>query len=264
MCYKAVRDILVDLTNIHQKLFLVVFLQTKNSMHCNENVFYLYKFLPIEKWQPNLVCYDIFSDWLLHCDFTTKESQLARLIIGRLNWNYTDDLRRLFLEHSVHIRMACLVNEALTKHAPEVIGLSGISENVLQLTNFIDYSQTSKEQFTAWCWSMISRLHLHLMDQSVEQIKHTLQNPAQSVAMVNSLDMITSINQDVLENRPLAIYLALLITWHGHSIPWICQKGFELMQHLIKDYRHAVVIRSLQLIIPLFLECPDALSNCER
>lgn len=242
----------------------MIFFQTKNSMVNSDNVFYLYKFLPIEEWQPSLECYDVLTDWIIHYDFVSKESRLARLIIGRLNWNFEDNQQNLFLDHSIHVRMACAINEALNKHALETIGMSGISENVLQLNTFIDYSQTNKEQFTSWCWSMISRFHLHLMDQSVDKIKNALQNPAQSLTTIPSLELVTSIYQDVLENRPLAIYLALLISWHGHSIPWICQKGFDLMQSLIKDYRHAAVIRSLELIMPLFLECPDVLSNCQR
>lgn len=266
MCYKAARDVLVDLTQKYPNLFSVIMLDTKKYIQQNENILYLYKFLPLNKWQPSMKCYDTMADWLLHYDITSIESQLSRFIIGRLNWNGYADIQQQtpFLEHSIHVRMACVINEALTKHAPEVIGVSGISENVLQITNHVDFSQSSQEQFSSWCWSIISRLHLHLMDQSATQIKQTLQNPAQNMAAVPSLELITSIHQDVLEHRPLATYLALLISWHGHSIPWICQKGFDLMQCLIKDYRHAVVIRSLQLIIPLFLECPDVLSNCSR
>ncbi|XP_011192881.2 ectopic P granules protein 5 homolog isoform X1 [Zeugodacus cucurbitae] len=263
ICYKTSRDMLVNLTLSYEDLITCLLLQLKVRFNEIENGIYLIKSLPLENWKPGMDSFEILSNWLLHYDYTSQENMLARIVISHLNWGFDYD-GRLFLPHNIHLRMACLVSEALNKHAPEVIGLSGISESVRQVSNLIDLSVTSKEQFSTWCWTMISLLRLHLMDQGAESIKRTLRNPTEPLMFVPELEHIELIYQGVTENRPLSVYVAVLVSLHGHTIPLICQKGLELMKLLLSDYRHAAVIRCLELIVPLFLETPETLANCEN
>ncbi|XP_059219883.1 ectopic P granules protein 5 homolog isoform X1 [Stomoxys calcitrans] len=263
ICYKTARDMLVNLTLTYEDLLSCLLTQLKIRFSDCENVVYLFKSLPLENWKPSMESFEVLSNWLLHFDFRSAENMLARIIISHLNWSFDCD-GRLFLPHNIHVRMACLISEALNKHAPEVLGLSGISESVRQVSSLIDFSQSTKEQFTTWCWSIVSILRLHIMDQNVETIKRCLQNPSEGLMFVSELERIDMIHQGVNENRPLALYVAILVSLHGHSIPVICQKGFELMQRLLSDHRHAAVIRCLELIVPLFLESPDTLGNSER
>lgn len=253
---------LVNLTLSYEDLMSSLLAQLKIRFHDCENIKYLFKSLPLENWKPNMESFETLSNWLLHFDFKSDENMLARVIISHLNWSFDCD-GRLFLPHNIHVRMACLISHALTKHAPEVLGLSGISESVRQVSSLIDFSQSTKEQFCTWCWSIVSILRLHIMDQNVEQVKQTLRNPTEALMFVSELERIDLIYQGVTENRPLALYVAILVSLHGHSIPLICQKGFELMQRLLSDHRHAAVIRCLELIVPLFLETPETLGNSE-
>lgn len=262
ICYKTARDMLVNLTLAYEDLISCLLTQLKIRFNDCENVTYLFKSLPLENWKPSMESFEILSNWLLHFDFRTPENMLARLIISHLNWSL-DCEGRLFLPHNIHVRMACLICEALNKHAPEVLGLSGISESVRQVSSLIDFTQSTKEQFATWCWSIVSLLRLHAMDQSVESIKRCLQNPTEALMFVPELERIDTIYQGVNENRPLSLYVAVLVSLHGHTIPLICQKGFDLMQRLLTDHRHAAVIRCLELIVPLFLETPDTLGNLE-
>ncbi|XP_064550516.1 ectopic P granules protein 5 homolog [Drosophila montana] len=261
-CYKAARDMLISITLAYEELLDCLLLQLKTRFAEIEQAAYLFKALPLEIWRPSMDSFELLSNWLLHFDYQTAENRLARLIIGHLNWSF-DDEGRLYLQHNIHVRMACLVAEAITKHAPEVLGASSISESVRQVSSLIDSTQSSREQFTNWCWRMISMLRLHLMDQSVESVKRTLQHPTEPLLFVPDLERLEMIWQGVTEQRPLALYVAVLVSLHGHSIPLICQHGFELLQQLLGDHRHAAVIRSLELIVPLFLETPDTLANCE-
>lgn len=254
---------LVNITLAYEELLDCLLLQLKTRFAEIDQAAYLFKALPLENWHPNMDSFELLSNWLLHFDYQTAESHLARLIIGHLNWGF-DDEGRLYLPHNIHVRMACLVTEAITKHAPEVIGASSISESVRQVSSLIDSTQSSREQFTNWCWRMISMLRLHLMDQSVESVKRTLQHPTEPLLFVPDLERLDMIWQGVTEQRPLALYVSVLVSLHGHSIPVICQRGFDLLQQLLNDHRHAAVIRSLELIVPLFLETPDTLANCER
>lgn len=254
---------LVNLTLSYEDLITCLLLQLKVRFNEIENAIYLIKSLPLENWKPGMDSFEILSNWLLHFDYSSQENMLARIVISHLNWGFDYD-GRLFLPHNIHIRMACLVSEALNKHAPEVIGLSGISESVRQVSNLIDLSISSKEQFSTWCWTMISLLRLHLMDQGAESIKRTLLNPTEPLLFVPELEHIKMIYQGVTENRPLSVYIAVLVSLYGHTIPLICQKGLELMKLLLNDYRHTAVIRCLELIVPLFLETPESLANCEK
>ena len=264
-CYKTARDMLVNLTLSHGELISCLLLQLKIRFDEIENADYLFKSLPLENWQPALESFELLSNWLLHFDYQTRENMLARLIISHLNWGFDSDTpSRLYLPHNIHVRMACLVAESLNKHAPEVIGVSGISESVRQISTLIDFTHASKEHFTKWCWSMISILRLHLMDQSTESIKQTLQNPAVQLMFVPELERLDIIYQAIQENRPLSLYVGLLISLQGHSIPLICQKGFELVKLLLNDHRYAAVIRCIELMVPLFLETPETLASCER
>lgn len=254
---------LVNISLAYEDLLDCLLVQLKARFSEIEQAAYLFKALPLENWRPSMESFELLSNWLLHFDYQTSENQLARLIIGHLNWSF-DDEGRFYLPHNIHVRMACLVTEAITKHAPEVIGASAISESVRQVSSLIDSTQSSRDQFTNWCWRMISMLRLHLMDQSTESVKRTLQHPTEPLLFVPDLKRLEMIWQGVSEQRPLALYVGILVSLHGHSIPVICQHGFDLLQQLISDHRHAAVIRSLELIIPLFLETPDTLANCEK
>lgn len=172
-------------------------------------------------------------------------------------------VQQLFLPHDIHIRMACLIAEVSSKHVPEVVGSSGISESVRNVSNLVK-GQTTRQQFTTWCWNMIALLRLHCMDQSTESIIQTLHNPSDIMKHIPELQQIQAIHQGVSDSRPIALYLSLLCSVWGHSVPQICHKGFMQMQSLLSDYRHSTVIRCIQLVVPLFLECPESLSNCDK
>lgn len=260
ICYKTSRDMLVNLTLAYNDLMSSLLLQLKIRFEEIENAAYLFQSLPLENWKPGMDSFETLSSWLLHFDYKTKENTIARIIISHLNWGFDCD-GRLFLPHNIHVRMACLIAEALTKHAPEVVGQSGISESVRQVSNL--ETQSDKEQFTTWCWTMVSILRLHLMDQSVDSIRNTLQNPAEPLMFIPDLEKIEVIYQGVTENRPLSMYVAILVSLWGHSVPLICQKGFEQMKLLLNDYRHAAVVRCIELVVPLFMETPETLAKCE-
>ncbi|XP_016985100.2 ectopic P granules protein 5 homolog [Drosophila rhopaloa] len=260
ICYKTARDMLANLMDEELLGSLLVLLKMRYGDV--DQAAYLFKALPLENWHPSMDSFEVLSNWLLHFDYQSSESHLARLIISHLNWGL-DCEGRLFLPHNIHVRMAHLVNEALNKYAPEVIGASGISESVRQVSSLIDSTQSSREQFTNWCWRMVSVLRLHLMDQGVESVKRTLYHPTEPLLFVPELERMEMIFQGVNENRPLALYVGMLVSLQGHSIPLICQHGFNLLQQLLLDHRHAATIRCLELIVPLFLETPETLANCE-
>lgn len=156
--------------------------------------------------------------------------------------------------------MACLIAEVSTKHGPETIGGIGITESVRQVVT----NQTTKAQFTEWCWNMIALLKLHCMDRGKEIIRRTLTNPQEIINFIPELKRTDAIFQGLTEQRPIALYLSILTTQYGHSVPEICHNGFTQIQLLINDNRFYAVIRCIQLISPMFLECPDSLCKFDK
>lgn len=223
---------------------------------------YLFKSLPLDRWQPTLVDFEIGATWLLNFSFETAESSLARTMFSRLNWNFREGGGELFLAHDLHIRTACLIAEVVTKHVPETVGVFGITESVRQVSNLVK-GQSNAEQFTWWCWNMVTVLRLHCMDQSGEFRTRILHDPSEAMRIVPELERLASVFQGVTETRPMALFLALMCSQWGHSVPQICHKGFQQMLLLLQDFRQSKVIRCLQVVVPLFLECPESLCKCE-
>lgn len=222
---------------------------------------YLFKSLPLEEWRPPNEIFEISANWLLNYGIDTGESAMARTILSRLNWNFDRTTNELFLPYETHLRMASLIVDVSSKHVPETIGSSGLSESVRHMSNLVK-GQTPQQQFVAWCWNMISVLRLHGFDQNIDFVRRAVRNPLDALRIVSELDRLPSVSQGILENRPIAIYISILTTPYGHVVPLICQKGFVHIQCLLNDYRYPAVIRCIQLTTPFFLDCPESLSRC--
>lgn len=261
-CYKIARDLLVNITTKQTDLISgLLFMLKQNFRSVDKYATYLFKSLPLDQWHPPMDAFEIAASWLLNFGFETSESAMARTIFSRLNWNFDKKTNELFLPHEIHIRMACLIVEVSSKHVPETIGLSGISESVRQVSNLVK-GQSPHQQFSTWCWNMVAVLRLHCFDQSSEFIRRAIRSPQDALRHVSEIERLLAIAAGVVDNRPLAVYLSILTTLWGHSVPQICHKGFSQMHQLLQDYRHSSVLRCLQLVTPFFLECPDSLSKC--
>ncbi|XP_065083326.1 ectopic P granules protein 5 homolog isoform X2 [Ochlerotatus camptorhynchus] len=259
-CYKAVKDLLFNIVFKYPSLVSNLLQSLKQDVaHADLSALYIFKALPLDRWRPQWEDFELLANWILNYGFDAIQSSTARIILIHLNYNF-DTNNELFLPHDIHVRIACLVTEVYSKHVPEILGNSqGLAASVSSLVK----GKAAQEQFLAWCWNMVSLLRLHCMDQSSEIVNGMIKNPALILRHVLELERAQQIYQGVTENRPLAVYLAILISTWGHSVPQICHKGFEQIRLLLNDHRYTVVVRCLQLITPLFLECPDSLSRCE-
>lgn len=263
LCYKVIRDLLSNLCTEDPTLITTLLICLKSEFKSVETSgSYLFKSLPLDRWQPTIADFEIGATWLLNFSFETPESSLARLIFSRLNWNFREGESTLFLDHDLHVRTACLIAEVITKHVPETVGVYGITESVRQVSNLVK-GQSSAEQFTWWCWNMVTVLRLHCMDQSPEYRSHILRHPSEAMRIIPELEKLASVYQGVTEARPMALFLSIMCSQWGHSVPQICHKGFQQMLLLLQDLRQSKVIRCLQVIAPMFLECPESLSKCE-
>lgn len=259
-CYNTVKDLLTNITTKYPDLIANIFNYLKDKLQKVGTLSsYLFKALPISKWVPKTEDLEVLASWLLNFDFDSIENTTARVIFAYMNWNF-DANDELFLPHEIHVRMAFLVCEVYVKHVGESIG-SGVTETARQVGSN-KKNPTKKEQFSMWCWSMITVLRLHYMDLNNQTVMSLIENPA-IVNMVPEIETTHGIYQGFTEQKPLPIYIALLVSQLGHSIPQICHRGFDQLKLLLNDYRHSKVIRCLELITPLFVNCESSLYTCE-
>lgn len=273
--YKIVRDLLANITDDTPALLSILLERTKlrfrdidNSNTSTSSAVYLFKALPLDRWLPTERDFEITATWLLHCGCDSDESVLARAILSRLNWGFgsaTDGSHdeHLHLSADVHVRMACLLCEVAAKQVPETVGLSGITESVRQVSNLVKGAATAQQIFAAWCWNMVTVLRLHGMDMGREARTRLLHEPAQCMQRVPELERLAAVHEGCSGGRPLAIYVAVLATHWGHSVPLVCHRGFAQMALLLQDYRQSAVVRCLELVTPLFVECSESLSKCD-
>lgn len=259
-CYNTVKDLLTNITSKYPELIANIFNYLKSNLE-KVGTFgsYLFKALPISKWVPKTEDLEVLATWLLNFDFDSIENTTARVIFAYMNWNF-DANDELFLPHEIHVRMAFLVCEVYTKHVGESIG-SGVMETARQVGSS-KKNPSKKEQASMWCWSMCCVLRLHYMDLNKQVVMSLMENPG-IVNMIPEIEATNVIYQGFTDQKPLAIYLSLLVSQLGHSIPQICHRGFEQLKLLLSDYRHSKVIRCLELITPLFVNCQSSLYNCE-
>lgn len=259
-CYNTAEDLLTNITTKYPELITHIFNNLKdNLVRMGSLGSHLFKALPISKWQPHMEDLEVLASWLLNFDYDTLENSTARVIFAYMNWNF-DTNNQLFLPHEIHIRMAHLVCEVYMKHVNESIG-SGVNDTARQVGSG-KKSPSKKELFSMWCWSMASILRLHFMDLNDHVVISLIDNPAM-VNVIPEVEKTQLIYQGLTEQKPLAIYLAMLTSQLGHSVPLICHKGFDLLKLLLNDYRHSKVIRCLELMTPLFIQCQNSLYSCE-
>lgn len=260
-CHNTAEDLLTNITTKYPELIADIFSHLKDNLRKMGSLgSYLFKALPIAKWKPKTEDLEVLASWLLNFDFDAIENINARVIFAYMNWNF-DENGQLFLPHEIHLRMAYLVCEVYLKHVGESIG-SGVNETA-RLSGSGKKNLSKKEQFSMWCWSMVSILRLHYMDLSDQVVVNLLNNPMM-MNIIPEIEKTHGIYQGLTEQKPLAIYLALLVSQLGHSIPLICHRGFDLLKQLMNDHRHSKVIRCIELMTPLFINCADSLYSCDN
>ncbi|CAG9807355.1 unnamed protein product [Chironomus riparius] len=255
-CYNTVKDLVADITNKFPEIVGDIIHFIKNNLASIGSLnTYILKSLPIHKWKPTQKDLELFSSWLLNYDFDTVESSTARFIIASINWNF-DHENQLFLPHEIHVRMAHLICEVYLKYVGESIK-SDFNET--KFLGKVTKNSSKKDKFSVWCWSMISLLRLHQIDINPSAV---IKNP-NTLNLIPEFEELNVVYQGANDNKPLAIYISFLISKYGHSVPQICHRGFEQLKQLLIDHRYPKVIRCLELIVPLFMECVQSLFQCE-
>ncbi|XP_059615700.1 ectopic P granules protein 5 homolog [Phlebotomus argentipes] len=252
-CSKIARDLIANLAEECPELISDIILQFEgNSLEGSSYGTYLLKRLPLQKWRPGPGVLDTLEKWLLESSLESAENGMARIIINNINWGYLPD-GRLFLHAALHTRIALIIFRAAVKNSSSSSNF--IAENVKSLV----MDKTTALNFQTWCWKMISVLKLHAIDR--ETPWQVICTPEAVLSEIPELEDLADVCKGIKENRHLAIYLSILLTQRGHSIPQICTYSFRNMEVLFKSDDQVTALRCLQIVFPLFLACPESLSK---
>ncbi|XP_014203959.1 ectopic P granules protein 5 homolog isoform X2 [Copidosoma floridanum] len=268
-CSKDARSLLSNITSKYPSLLSdIIFKLKDNFVSVGKLSIYLFTELNIHRWVPKDEDFQVLSDWLHQFPLSSTESHLARLIISHLNWGF-DTFQGLFLPQELHRRVALLIVKLVMKYIPESTpaqSASLITEGVKQVSSMVR-PQSNEHAFATWSWDTLSRLRLHQLEQSEATSQYAFVSPAQAFSHVPDLDAdpkFEILAKGLRDKQPIACYAAVRMTLHGHSVPIICSKGFELLQVLQSYYKSEYVIIVLSNVVPLFLDCPESLLQNER
>lgn len=138
---------------------------------------------------------------------------------------------------------------------------------ILSQVSSIVRPQNSEQAFSLWAWEMINRLRLHQLDRSESVCQYTISNPTEGLSCVPNMEsdsFLENLMKGVREKQPIASYVSVLMTLWGHSVPLIYVEGFSQLQTLQCYYKYEQVLICLHHVIPLFLECPEALLKNDK
>ncbi|CAH0560106.1 unnamed protein product [Brassicogethes aeneus] len=107
--------------------------------------------------------------------------------------------------------------------------------------------------YLQWAWQTVLRLKLHINDKKFQEF-----------GRVEDLEKFDVLSKGVREQKPLASFVAVLMTSWGHAVPLICSKGLPQLTFLQHHQKHEAVLFALYEIMPLFIDSQECIINCEK
>nr|XP_053655972.1 ectopic P granules protein 5 homolog isoform X2 [Cherax quadricarinatus] len=266
------RDLLATIASKHplSMSFLLTATQGKITS-VGGMALYLFRALPLEMWEPDSDDVTCVSYWLLFMPAASVENQLARIILGKLNWGENEQQTKLVLPQELHCKVALTVLEAHIKICRDMYSGSLLTEGVKQVTSVM-YSPSPEQMFFDWSWEMLTCLRLHRLDQPEAQVQAALASPSSLLmdmpdptsAAITQGSSMNIVKRGIMDKNPLALYSALLLTTWGHSLPEFCEQGIECIHQLVAQGRYEAAISALGHIMPLFFSQPEDITTSTR
>ena len=260
ICSRNGRDLLATIASQHTftMSYLLALTQEKISSLGNMAL-YLFRFLPLELWEPTEDDITCISYWLLFTPTSSLENQLTRVIMERLNWGTKGDGSMLALPRNLHMRVAITIVEAHMKVTRECAQEGILAESVKQVTSVV-YPPSPNQVFFQWAWDMLNVLKLHQLDQTTLHVHFVMSSPANLLAGIpdpTSNPSVDILKRGLVEKKPIAMFLSLLSSTWGHSIPEFCQHGLECLEVLVGEGHYEAAISVLSHVSPLFFNQPE-------
>ena len=260
-CSKNCRDLLSSVCSAHPFLLTtIISVMSDRVAHIGSLCGYLVQDLPWESWRPELEDLELIFSWLMK-PVVSMESHLARTVLTQMNWS------NRVLSSALHVKTAVTVVSACIRHTSDSSPtISGGGGSVAAMTHLAmaSFSAGPLGQLVSWSWSLVSRLHLHMMDRSAEESRSLLSADHSLFSQLLDYDLNTELEHIVsagVARNPLAAYLCISLTQVGHSLPELLERGLGLVKTVLDAGRHSSVLELLLHVVPIFLCDESSVSN---
>ncbi|XP_053660697.1 ectopic P granules protein 5 homolog [Anopheles marshallii] len=177
-----------------------------------------------------------------------------KLALGLLMYINYGDISELCVPLQIQTRIAYSVVAAFRKNKPAAKVDPDSAEGM------------ENKSYEERCLFVLLQLRVHALDQPLHIVRHLMSDPSTAdLQHIAALDQFPDVKAAIDERCPVACLTALLTTTTGHWVPVFCQDGVNLLKLLLEQRNlDTIVVRCLELISLLFIECPQALSGNER
>ena len=214
---------------------------------------YLVQELPWTDFRPSREDLSVVFAWL-RSPVGGVENLTARIVLSNMNWAFGI----LPVEH--HIATAITIVETYIKYTTDAACQGIVNTSVSTMSNLamatISSTGSSEQQFTKWCWELLSRLRLHMMDRTTAEYEAMLLGRPEIYTRLLDFDLsqqIEGIVGQAVSKQPMACYCVLLLTQVGHALPEILERGLSLVKVVLDYGRFDHVVELMAHILPIFL-----------
>ena len=261
-CSKNCRDLLSTVCSKHPFLLTSLLgVMSNRIQHIGDLCGYLVQSLPWDCWRPELGELELVFSWL-RLPPLSLESQLARTVLGHMDWSHGS------LGPELHTRAALAVVQAVIRlssdSAPATISGGGGSVAAVTHLALASFSAGPLGSLVSWAWQLVSRLHLHLMDRSAAESAALVAGDQDLLSQLLDYDLSPDMEEVVaaaVGKNPLACHLCLCLTQVGHSLPELLERGFGLLKTIQEVGRYSSVVEILLNVVPLFLCDESSIQN---
>ncbi|XP_041457856.1 ectopic P granules protein 5 homolog isoform X2 [Lytechinus variegatus] len=265
-CSKVGRELLASVALTHPFIITNIFSLIQSSMDVIGSMsVYLCSELPVHLWKPSVSDMSLLRGWILDHSPDSTKNQLARLILSKLDWGYTEQEDELVLDISLHRKVAILVMEAFTKHIAEKSQGAFIASTISWGISVVLGDVVNLD---VWCWDLLNKLRLHSQDQPTSILSasggyHSKTSEARGTSLSSERDFappdlngdptLYPVNKALSSKIPLACYIAVAMTKAGHDLEEFLTKGLEYLQNLISAGCYRMCIPLIGKIVPTFI-----------
>lgn len=258
--YKSVKNLLHSICLSHSSLISEVLgMQNdaflSNSIQDEKPSIHLWLNLPLQMWKPHKADLEILFEWLLEPS-QNLPYELAKIILQSLNYGIKQG--ELFMEPETHREIAIMLMKASSKLLSE--NDQGYIKNLSNLVR----PQNSEQTVCDWIWAVLLKLRLHLLDKTEASLYNYFNNLEVHLQCIPEAEADIDLYQLLLKKHSIAYFVALMTTTLGHSVPIICNRGFEFVEVLFSEGKYDHGIACLEFMTLLFLECGDSLYTSEK
>lgn len=261
LCSKWGRELLFTISRQHPFVISGLLEEVRSNMEKLGKIsIYLFCELPVYLWEPSAVDVDTIVLWLMEYAPSSAENRLARIILTSMNWDFNEQADDLFLDISLHRRIALSVVQSYRKHSSLTTG-GFVSERFKQVAAALRKDDDPEEAFSSWAWQMLMSLRLHVHQQPPVRLLNCTVDV--TVPDLNQPIQLGDITWSFRQKHPLAIFVAFAMTNIGHNVTYLYEK-LEYLETLVELQYFEAALHIVCLVTPLFFNSGHYLWSSKR